>query len=58
MNTFDYLLNAKSISLKISKEAILNAIAMRFVQGDLGDDDDETSVLLALSKEDFEYADE
>lgn len=58
MNTFNYLLTAKSNSLKVSKEAILNAIAERYVAGDLGDDDDETSVLLALSKEDFEHADE
>ncbi|WP_157937544.1 hypothetical protein [Vibrio breoganii] len=58
MNAFDYLLDAKANNLKVSKEAILNAIAMRFVEGDLGDDDDEISVLLALSKEDFEYADE
>lgn len=58
MNTFDYLLNAKANSLKVSKETILNAIAMRFVQGDLGDDDDETSVLLALTEKDFEHGDE
>ncbi|MEZ9131874.1 hypothetical protein AB4143_05175 [Vibrio breoganii] len=53
MNDFDYLLNAKAESLGVKAETIKQTLARMVVAGDIDFEDEPTSILLALKKEDL-----
>ncbi|MDD1829643.1 hypothetical protein LRP52_46690 [Photobacterium sp. ZSDE20] len=52
MVNFDMMLAAKADALGVSSDQILWVIARRVVNGDIDPDDDQLSVLLALTRED------
>ncbi|WP_264877866.1 hypothetical protein [Vibrio agarivorans] len=54
MMNFDMMLAAKASSLGVTSEQVLWVIAQRVVNGDIDPDDDQLSVLLALTREDIE----
>ncbi len=54
MVNFDMMLAAKAASLGVTSEQVLWVIAQRVVSGDIDQDDDQLSVLLALTSEDME----
>ncbi|MEZ9708711.1 hypothetical protein AB4254_08570 [Vibrio breoganii] len=53
MNDFDYLLTAKAESLGVKPEMIKQTLARMVVNGDIDFEDEPTSILLNLTKEDL-----